>query len=154
MGTYEQMIIEANKEGIEILEMNFRGNAKGYCSDNVIGISKKIRTNSGKRCILAEEIGHLKTTHGNITDQTKTENRKQELRARRWAVKRLIRVEDFIDALNVGVRNKAELAEFLEVTEDFVDMAIEHFKGIYGYSHTIGEYTICFSPLWVYKRFE
>ncbi|WP_242649559.1 hypothetical protein [Alkaliphilus oremlandii] len=41
-------------------------------------------------------------------------------------------MEQFIDAYKVGVSNRHESAEFLDVTEEFVDMAIEHFKGIYG----------------------
>lgn len=120
----------------------------------VIIINKKVRSNKEKTCILAEELGHYHTSTGNILDQSKIENRKQELKARRWAVKRLIRVEQFIDAFNAGVRTRHELAEFLDVTEEFIETALDHFKGIYGYSHTIGEYTIIFNPLIVLKNLE
>ena len=137
---YKKLLDEAEKEEIEIVEMNFLSKkTKGFYQDNIIALSRSLETIAEKTCILAEELGHYHTT--------------QELKARRWAVNRLIRVEDFIDAFNEGVKNRAELAEFLDVTEEFIDISLEHFQRIYGYSHTIGCYTICFSPLCVYKRF-
>lgn len=154
MNTYEKLLIDAENEGVIVIEKYFKSKSKGLCKNNKIGISKTIKTSSEKACILAEELGHYHTTAGNIIDQSKTENRRQELKARKWAVKKLIRVEDFIKAFKSGVSNRAELADFLNVTEEFVEMTIEHFKGIYGYSHTIGEYTIFFGPLTVFKRFE
>lgn len=150
---YERLLIESEKE-VKVKEKPLLYGFKGVYKNKQIIIDKKITTISEKKCILAEELGHHHTTAGNIIDQSKVDNRKQELRARRWAVKRLIRVEQFIDAFEAGVRNKAELAEFLDVTEEFIETALDHFKGIYGYSHTIGEYTIFFSPLYVFKSFE
>ena len=144
----------AEDESIEIIEMKLNGKNKGLYADKVIAINSKIATTIEKTCILAEELGHYHTSVGNIIDQSKIENRKQELKARRWAVKKLIRVEHFINAFNTGAKNRAELAEFLGVTEEFIEIVVKHFQGIYGYSHTIGEYTIFFNPLWVYKSIE
>ncbi len=143
-----------NNSELEVVEIPLKGNIKGLYADNVIAINKNIDTTVEKACVLAEELGHYYTSIGDILDQTKIENRKQEKRARRWAVDRLIKVEDFIDAFNAGVRNRTELAEFLEVTESFIEIALDHFKGIYGYSTSIGEYTITFNPLCVFKKFE
>ena len=151
---YIKLLSIAEKENIEIVEMKLTGRNKGLYADKVIAISSKIDTTTERTCILAEELGHYYTTAGNIIDQSKLENRKQELKARRWAVKKLIRVEQFIDAFDASVKNRADLAEFLGVTEEFIEMAIKHFKAIYGHSHTIGEYTIFFDPLWIYKSIE
>ncbi|AOY76658.1 ImmA/IrrE family metallo-endopeptidase [Clostridium formicaceticum] len=157
MNSYEKLLIE-EPEIIIYDQADLEDDSKGFYVETtvakVILISKKVKITKEKRCVLAEEFGHHYTTVGDITDQTKVENRKQELKARRWAVKRLIRVEQFIDAFKAGVRNRHELAEFLDVTEDFIETALDHFKGIYGHSYTIGEYTIFFSPLYVYKSFE
>ena len=151
----DSLIQEIESHGIEVYEVKFSSkNIKGLYIDNIIAINKSVKTIAEKNCILAEELGHYHTTVGDILDQSKIENRKQEYKARRWAIKRLIRVEQFIDAFNAGVRNRVELADFLDVTEEFVDMALEHFKAIYGTTYTINEYTICFSPLMVYKSFE
>lgn len=151
---YEELLTEVEDGGIEVFVNNRIGKLKGLYVDNTITLNTTVETNKERKCVLAEELGHYHTTVGNILDQSKIENRKQELKARRWAVKRLIRVEDFIDAFNNGVQNQAELAEFLEVTEEFVHTAIDHFKGIHGYSHKINDYTIIFEPLIVYKNFE
>ncbi len=148
-----KLLDEIEKEDIQIVEINLPNRIRGLYSDNIIAINKKLDTASEKICVLAEELGHYHTTVGNILDQSKVENRKQELKARRWAVDKLIRVEQFIDALKAGVRNRHELAEFLEVTEEFIDMAIDHFKGIYGLCHTIDKYIIYFEPLVVLEKF-
>jgi len=150
---YIKLIDMAEKEEIEIVERNFSKRIKALYEDNIIALNSSLETNAERACILAEELGHYNTSVGDILDQSKIINRKQELRARRWAVDRLILVEDFINAFNEGVSNKAELAEFLGVTEEFIDISINHFKGIYGYSHTIRNYTIFFSPLCVHKSF-
>lgn len=143
-----------NNEELEVVELPMEGRIKGLYADNIIAINKNLDTYTEKACVLAEELGHYYTSAGDILDQSKLENRKQEKRARRWAVDKLIRVEDFIDAFKAGVQNRSELAEFLDVSENFIEIALDHFKGIYGYSHTIGEYTICFDPLIVYRSFE
>ena len=114
---YKTLLDEAENEKIEIVEMEFLSKrTKGFYEDNIIGLSKYIDTTAERTCILAEELGHYYTTVGDILDQSKIENRKQELIARRWAVNQLIRVEDFINAFNEGVSNRAELAEFLART--------------------------------------
>ncbi|WP_442638227.1 hypothetical protein, partial [Rosenbergiella nectarea] len=75
-------------------------------------------------CILAEELGHYHLTVGNITNQSKIENRKQECIARRWGNRKLVRVLDIIHAYESGTRNRYEMAEFIGVTESFLDECI------------------------------
>ena len=79
-------------------------NIKGLYCDNVIALSKDIRTTTEKTCVLAEEIGHHFTTAGDIIDQTNAKNRKQELRARMWAYDKQIGLSGIIDAFE----NKCE----------------------------------------------
>lgn len=150
---YDALLEEAEKYGAEVLENSRMRKFSGLCVGNVIVINKNLNQNE-KTCVLAEELGHYLVTVGNILDQTKTENRKQEFIARRWAVRKLIRLEDLFKAYKAGVRDKAELAEFLNVTEQFLDMAIEHFKNIYGLYCRFGNYIIGFDPLMIYKRIE
>jgi hypothetical protein len=150
----EALIKEAEEEGVEVTVIPLPQKLKGLYADKVVAINKGIKTSAEKACILAEELGHYHTTAGNILDQSKIQNRKQELKARRWAAQKLIRVEDFIKAYEAGIRNRAELAEFLEVTEQFIDTALKHFSNIYGYSHSIGNYIIAFDPLYVYKNID
>ncbi len=149
---YEELLMEIEKEKIEIISTPLSDRVKGLYADGYIALNKKISTTAEKTCVLAEELGHYHTSSGNILDQSKITNRKQELRARRWAVKKLITLNSLIAAYEAGVRNRHELSEYLGVTEEFIDTALEHFKGIYGYSHSVEEYTIIFSPLMVVKR--
>lgn len=150
----ERLIDEIEKEEVDVVTLPLSGKLKGLYADNVIAISKYIKTSAEKTCILAEELGHYHTSTGNILDQSKLVNRKQELKARRWAVQKLIRVEGLIEAFEAGIRNRPELAEFLEVTEEFIDMSLDHFKSIYGLSHSIGSYTIFFDPLYIFKNLD
>lgn len=74
--------------------------------------------------MLAEEVGHYHTTTGDILDLTSIENRKQELRARSWAYERLIPISKIIEAHKLHIVNRYELADFLNVTEEFLDAAL------------------------------
>ena len=127
-------------------------NIKGLYFDNIIVLNSKINTEVEKKCVLAEELGHYETSSGNILAQNKIINLKQESKARGWAVDELIKVEDFIKAFDAGVRNRFELAEYLEVTEEFIELALDHFRKRHGEFHNIGDYTIFFNPLGVLKK--
>lgn len=87
---HRALLHEAEKEGIEVVYLPLRGRIKGLYYNNVIALNKNIDTTAEKTCILAEELGHYYTSCGNIIDTSDTNNRKQEVKARRWAVKRLV----------------------------------------------------------------
>ncbi|HHY42537.1 MAG TPA: ImmA/IrrE family metallo-endopeptidase [Thermoanaerobacterales bacterium] len=146
------LLIEAEKAGIEVLEDARIGRLKGLYIDNIIVLNSNLETEKEKRCILCEELGHHFTSYGNILDQTKIENRKQERRARAWAYEKLISPDTIIKAYEHGVQNRFELAEFLNVTEEFVQDAISYYKTKYWPYYRKGEYCIIFDPLNVIKK--
>jgi Zn-dependent peptidase ImmA (M78 family) len=156
MNLYEKIMEELSDELIiddtAILPTDIKGFYMNSKNSNVILLNKNIDTITEMACTLVEEIGHHYTTVGDITDQSVIENRKQELKARRWAVNKFIRLENLIEAFNAGVTSKYELAEYLEVTEEFLVMALEHFKSIYGIHCSIGDYIIYFEPLGILKK--
>lgn len=152
--TYEKLRKEAAQKGINIYEEPMNIAIKGLYGNNTIWINKHIPTNKEKSCILAEELGHFHTTDGDILDQTGLQNRKQERIARSWAYHRLIPFEKIVQAHKHGVKNRHELAEYLDVTEDFLDEAIKHYKEIYGLFKSVDGLTICFEPLGVIEMFE
>jgi Zn-dependent peptidase ImmA (M78 family) len=151
---YDNLLSEIEGQAIEVHEKKMSPRIKGLYGNNVIWINKNIPTTAEKGCILAEELGHHHTSTGNILDQRLLENRKQENRARNWAYEKLVPMTSFIDAHKQGIRNRHELAEFLEVTEDFLDLAIKRYKEKYGLMVQIGKCTICFEPLGVLELFE
>ena len=152
--SYERLLSEAFDNGLTVKEKVFKSKAKGLCRGNVIGINKNITTSVSKRCVLSEELGHYFTTVGDITDQTKIENRKQELKARRWGYEKLVPIQLLAEAINYKVQSQHELAEYLDVTEGFLLEAIKYYKEKYGLYCHFNEYTICFELLRLMKRFN
>lgn len=113
-----------------------------------------IPTNIEKACVLAEVIGHYHTSAGDILDQSNLANKKQEQRARNWAYERLVPLPGIIEAYKVGVKNRYELANYLGVTEPFIDEAIDRYKEEFGLFATVEDYTVYFEPLGVLKKFK
>lgn len=145
MNKYEQLLSSSDKS-IIIIEKQFKSKAKGLCKGNKIGISKDIDTSIEKACVLAEELGHHYTSVGNIIDLSSVQNRKQERQARLWAYNKQIGLSGIIRAFNRGCKNSHEIAEYLEVTEEFLCEAIECYKNKYGICATIDNYIIYFIP--------
>jgi len=153
MHSYDTLLDECNDLEIEVYEMD-NMKCKGLYGDNVIWINKSLPSISEKRCILAEEVGHYHTTTGDILDLSSVENRKQELKARAWAYERLIPFSKIIQAHKLHITNRYELSDFLYVTEDFLDDALDWYKSKYGLYISIDNFTICFEPLGVLELFD
>lgn len=98
----------------------------GLYGDGCVWIRENM-SDARKVCILAEEIGHYETSHGNILDQKDMDNVKQEIKARRWAFEKLISPDDIRRARDEGCRQVWEIAEYLDLDEDFVRDALKHF---------------------------
>lgn len=150
--TYEDLLIKIEKEGIEYFENNYIGKMKGLYVDNTITLNSNIDTEAEKKCILAEELGHHFTSCGNIMDQSKIENRKQERIARAWAYDRLIGINGLINAYKYGCKSKYEIAEYLNVSEQFLEEAITYYNEKYGLYYEIDNYIVYFNPLGVIEK--
>ncbi len=142
---YEGLFGEAYNLGLIVKEAKFIGN-KGRIKGNRIAIRKDIPTSKEKACILAEELGHYYTTYGNILDQSITENRKQEHRARLMAYDKHIGLMGIVNAFNAGCQSLFDMAECLDVTEEFLLEALKCYREKYGEFIKIDNYIICFEP--------
>ena len=129
-------------------------NLKGFYIDGNVALNTSIYNSTEKACVLAEELGHHYTTVGNILDQSKTENRKQERRARLWAYKRAFDLVDLVSAYKHGCRNRYEIAEYLEVTESFLQEALDTYKEKYGPYTKVDRYVVYFEPLGVLELYD
>ncbi len=148
MNKFEKLCQTASDIDVDIVDYPFTSDRfKGLYCDGTIALNQDICADSEKACILAEELGHHFTTVGNITDQKETENRKQERRARVWAYHKLLSLDDLIDSYKFGCRNKFEIAEHLNVTEDFLVDCLEYYKEKYGLYVRQDNYLIYFEPL-------
>lgn len=123
MTNYEKLLSECEKV-VEVRERNMISDGL-YC-DGHIWINKDM-TSARKACILAEEIGHHMTSVGDIIDQTDIRNRKQEHKARRWAFKTLVPLDDINRAIEHGHSELWEMAEYLEVDEGFLREALRYY---------------------------
>ncbi|MCT8978270.1 ImmA/IrrE family metallo-endopeptidase [Clostridium sp. CX1] len=151
---YDNLLVEAEKIGLKVKEKPLNYGFKGLYKNNKIIIDKKVVSDAEKRCILAEEIGHHFKTFGNILDQSDVSNVKKEKIARNWAYEKLVGIVSLINAFNLGIRNRYELAEHLNVTEEFLEEAILHYKEKYGMYCEIDTYLVYFEPsLMVLKMF-
>ena len=151
---YEILINEADSQNIKVYEKPLLPRIKGLYGDSTIWLNQRLTSNKEKTCVLAEELGHYHTSSGNILEQKKVVSIKQEKRARNWAYEKLIPLQSFVKASKGGARNRYELAEFLNVTEDFLDQAIEHYKEKYGLYVEWTSYLIYFDPLGVIELFD
>lgn len=151
---YETLLVEATHLGIDTYEKQMSHRIKGLYANNVIWINKNMETSYEKGCILAEELGHYHTSSGDIINQNIIQNRKQEKVARSWAYKKLIPLSKIIQAHKEGIRNRYELAQYLEITEEFLDNAIKRYKEKYGATVSYKGYTICFEPLGIIEWFD
>lgn len=147
---YEQLLTAADQEGLLVKEQPLTEH-DGLIRGRRVAIRQKITTQKEKSCVLAEELGHYYTSSGNILDQTKIENRKQEYRARLYGYNLKIGLTGLIRAYEAGCRNLYEMAEYLDATEEYLIEAIDCYKSKYGLCTSIDNYIIYFEPLAVIK---
>lgn len=148
---YDALLDEANAEGISIKERPFK-TYDGRLKGKDIYLRKDMNTTE-KTCVLAEEMGHHYTTVGNILNMESIQNRKQERQARLHGYNRLIGLAGLIEAYEHGCRNRYEIAEFLEVTDEFLEECISCYRDKYGECKTVDNYTIHFIPnLMIFKK--
>ena len=154
MNIYEKLQEAACKDGIEVVDYPFESERiKGLYCDGTIAIRDNIDTTTEKACVLAEELGHHHTSVGNILDMDISANRKQERQARLHGYNHLIGLTGLINAYEHGCTNRYETAEYLEVTEEFLEECISCYREKYGVYKIVDNYIIYFIPnLAVFKR--
>ena len=152
MTEYEKLLDDADKQHVIVTEKFDLSDTrlKGLYCDAFIAIDKNL-TEADKACVLAEELGHHATTYGNIIDQSSVMNRKQERRARVWAYYLMLQFEDIIRAYEHGCQSRYDIAEYLNISEEFLQDAINYYKDKYGSYVAYDNYFIYFEPLGVLK---
>lgn len=155
MTGYEKLLADADQENVIVTDQFDLSNTrfKGLYCDGTIAI-KEDMTELEKKCVLAEELGHHYTSVGNILDQTDTSNRKQERRARVWAYCKLLSLDDLIDSYKCGCTNRYEIADHLNVTEEFLIDCLAYYREKYGLYTKHKNYVIYFDPLGILSLLE
>ena len=143
--TYEEMIETANKEGLTVIEKPLVA-SNGRILKNRVAIRSGIATTKEKSCVLAEEIGHYKTSYGDVTRLDSISNLKQEHRARIYGYNLKVGLLGIIKCYEYGCRDLHEMAELLDCTEEYLNEVISTYKSKYGIYTTIDNYIIYFYP--------
>lgn len=155
MNKFEKLCQTASDIDVDIVDYPFTSDRfKGLYCDGTIALNQDICADSEKACILAEELGHHFTTVGNIADQKEAENRKQERRARVWAYNEMISLSDLVDSYKNGCRNQFEIAEHLNITEEFLIDSLTYYKEKYGLYAQQDHYIIYFDPLGILDLYK
>ncbi|OZV12276.1 hypothetical protein CIW83_09255 [Tissierella sp. P1] len=150
--TYEELLIETEMHGLIVKEKPLKA-YKGRIKGNRIAIKKDLN-NADKKCALVEELGHYHANIGDVLDQSDVRNRKQERQARAWGYRKLVGIIDLINAYKAGVRNRFELAEYLDVTEEYIEEVLKYYSQKYGQFYVIDNYAVYFDPLAVMEVWE
>ena len=86
------------------------------------------------------------TTYGDILDLDIVQNRKQEFRARMWRYNLKIGLLGIINSYKNGCQNLSEMAEYLDVTEEYLLNTLTLYRSKYGVCTTVDKYIIYFEP--------
>lgn len=94
----------------------------------------KLTSSIDEKVKLSHELGHCLT--GSFYNQYVPfdERRRNESRATRWALKKLLPFEEMRAAMDGGYTEPHELADYFEVTEDLIREAIAYYTGPCGLS--------------------
>lgn len=126
MTRYENLVAYAESIGVRVKEKDFHTNKKcAKTIDNTIYVNSNM-TNCEKHEVLSEEIGHYKTTFGNITNLDDVRNVKQEIKARDTSIQEICSINNIIKCIKKGARDRDEIAEMLCVSNELFGEAIKY----------------------------
>jgi len=155
MNIFERIEQEIHDRGAQLDVVDFGSKRiKGLYVDGSIALNKDLCNNAERTCVAAEELAHHELTVGNILNMHDIQNRKQEYTSRLAAYNKLIGLYGIISGYKARCRNRFELATHLEVTEDFLQDALNCYHSKYGPMAQIDNYIIFFEPgIAVLERF-
>lgn len=86
---------------------------------------KLVQTECDEKSLMMHEMGHYHTNaYYNFESKFELKCRK-EYRAQRWAVMHYLPLEELLDATHKGNTETYELAEYFDVTEEFIIAALD-----------------------------
>ena len=123
---------EAKQENIKVLEHKI-GDRKSIIAHTpnwtAIALNKRlIESEAEEKTVLFHEMGHHYTkAYYNFESKFELKCRK-EYRAHRWAVMNYLPLDELLNAVNKGYTEPYQLAEYFDVTEEFIHTAYEIYK--------------------------
>ena len=147
MNKLEKLEQEAFEDRVKVHDY-YLGEAslKGVYIDGNVAINTSVNSNTEKTCVLAEELGDHHTSVGNILDMNDVCNSKQERQARLWGYNKLIGLTGIIKAFQEGRQRSHEIADLLDVTDEYLQECIDCYREKYGVYTAVDNYVIYFIP--------
>ena len=147
MNKLEKLEQEAFEDKVKVHDYYLgEDSLKGIYIDGNVAINTSVSNSIEKSCVLAEELGHHHTSVGDIINMTDSGNRKQERQARLWGYNKLIGLTGIIRAFRAGCQSRHEIAEKLDVTEEYLQECIDCYRDKYGVYTIVDNYIIYFIP--------
>ncbi|KGJ36221.1 ImmA/IrrE family metallo-endopeptidase [Enterococcus faecalis] len=137
-------------------EPNMPEKQKGLYINNIVYLNPNQNSNE-LTCTVAEEIGHHLTTVGDIINQDTNEKRKQEQKAREVGATMVVTPQDLIDCYYECFTYVWECAEFLGVTKQTLECALNAYSKKYPIGLEYNNYKLFFNPngtISVIERFK
>jgi len=136
-----------------------------YCDGRyyMILLNEMIRDNEQlDRCVLAEEIGHYRTSIGDITPRkymcyrSRLTVDKQELQAMRWATDFLVPTWALLEVIkNKHVTSLPDLADYFMVTQEFLMQKLEFMSkqnGVWNLDGKRSLYLYSFPSVYIHEK--
>lgn len=131
---YIEDLIE--KENINLIDTYLEDTAGAYMNYDKINViiydTSKLETSFEEKQVLAEELGHYYMDATYKFNSTFNLISKQEYRAKKWAYFILVPYESLRKAIRNGFHTIYELADFFDVTIEYMQNAIEFYINKYG----------------------
>ena len=134
MTRYEELLQNAYDLGVEVIEdvcpLGMRGL---YLRDEAEALIVLDRFLSAPQrlCVLAEELAHHRTAQQDIRLADDLNIRKQEISALSEAIENLVPFSALSEAFSNNAWTRYALAEYLGITEDFVDLVVAYYDAKY-----------------------
>ena len=125
-----------DKENIILVETYLEDSSGAYVNYDKLNLiiydDSKVNNSYEKKEILAEELGHyyMDATYKFNSDLAFID--KQEYRAKKWSYNVLISYDKLCSAINSGINTIYALAEYFEVTVEYMKNAIEFYINKFG----------------------
>lgn len=84
-----------------------------------------------EKALLMHELGHCQTGSFYCDGASELVRAKCEKKADAWAIEHFLPYDKIIEAYKSGITNNYELAEYFEVSEQYVSKAIEYYRQRY-----------------------
>ena len=133
MSVLNRLYREAEEAGIDVFYFPMESCTSISAPDNCIAIdTDRLTDNAQEAACLAHEMGHCRTGSFYCVDSPLAFRGRQETRAQRWAIRRLVPLEELKLALQAGITAPFELAQYFEVPQELMEQAVAYYRDAKG----------------------